>query len=694
VHASACGAAALLLLMVVAATPAHAQGLASPGPLTTAHAKLDDLAHCLDCHDAGRQLSGSKCLACHTSLAREIRADQSYHAVATHHGAALACRTCHSEHNGRPFQMVKWPAGGRPAFDHRQTGWALAGAHAKVRCEECHKASLVAEASVRSDASLAVARTYLGMGTSCASCHLDEHRGRVSRQCQDCHSVDAWKPVPRFDHARTKFPLTGLHANVTCDKCHTRRSDLATGPGGTTDTSFVDFQASKSDWESGCAGCHTNPHRETERLGSTCEKCHVTTGWFVLASSERRFDHTTTGFNLNGAHQAARCESCHLASARAPLPVRVALVRGNFVRPMAKLKMMFERCDACHDNVHAGELSASASARDCARCHTENRFSPARFSILSHDSLAFPLTGAHRATPCAACHPLLQGAAPGSGHIRFSGALNCASCHRDPHGQQFAGRHVPGSRAAAPPEASVGAACTPCHDTEGWRPASFEHDSTSYPLRGAHRSMACVRCHVSPASGEPARFSGLPSTCEASGCHTDPHEGQFASRRVAGAGHAAPAPAPGRTACAACHDESAWKAVAFDHDSTRYPLRGAHRTLACAKCHLPAAAGLAARYGGLGTTCNSSGCHRDPHGGQFADRPRGSTCTSCHTEAAWTALAFDHQRDTDYPLDGSHRNLRCVSCHRPEGDPPVARYRPLPHRCEDCHAAAKGGQNL
>ncbi len=152
--------------------------------------------------------------------------------------------------------------------------------------------------------------------------------------------------------------------------------------------------------------------------------------------------------------------------------------------------------------------------------------------------------------------------------------------------------------------------------------------------------------------------------------------------------------AAGRTDCASCHDVTAWKSVAFNHDSTRYPLRGAHANLACDKCHTAAVAGLPARFVGLGLTCSASGCHRDPHGGQFADRPRGSTCTTCHTEAAWATLVFDHQRDTDYPLDGAHRNLKCVACHKPAGDPPVVRYRPLPHRCEDCHSAAKGGQNL
>jgi hypothetical protein len=129
----------------------------------------------------------------------------------------------------------------------------------------------------------------------------------------------------------------------------------------------------------------------------------------------------------------------------------------------------------------------------------------------------------------------------------------------------------------------------------------------------------------------------------------------------------------------------------FDHDSTRYSLRGAHRSLACSRCHVPLAAGRPVRFAGLGTSCDAGGCHRDPHEGQFADRSRGSACTSCHTETAWASLVFDHQRDTDYPLDGAHRNLKCVACHRPTGQPPLVQYRPLPHRCEDCHTLAGPG---
>jgi hypothetical protein len=90
-------------------------------------------------------------------------------------------------------------------------------------------------------------------------------------------------------------------------------------------------------------------------------------------------------------------------------------------------------------------------------------------------------------------------------------------------------------------------------------------------------------------------------------------------------------------------------------------------------------------------TCDASGCHSDPHRGQFADRARGGTCTTCHSEVAWRAIAFDHQSDTDWPLDGAHRNVACAACHRGEGQPAFVRYAPLPHRCEDCHTRTSGG---
>ncbi len=569
-------AGTVLLLVLAAAAPRLAgQGLVSPGPLAQAHARYDEVNRCLVCHEAGRELTGRRCLACHVSLAARIQAGRGYHATATRRGTALACATCHSDHNGRPYRLVRWPDSRPPEqFDHTLAGWTLQGAHARLACADCHTAALIASAAVRADTSLDVARTYLGLGTTCASCHLDEHRGRVGTRCEDCHDQDRWTPVRRFDHARTRFPLTGRHQAVECAGCHQTRRDAATGPGGARDTSFVDFRTARPS-AGGCTGCHTSPHREAARF-ARCEQCHSTAGWFVLPDSLRNFDHSGTGFPLAGAHARTRCESCHLTSAGAPLPPRVALVRANFTRRFARQRMAFGRCDDCHADVHAGEL---APGRDCDACHDEDRFTPARYGPAQHDTTRFPLTGAHGAVPCTGCHAPLPGAARGSGHVRFRHQdLRCIACHRDPHGGQFADR-----------------ACEACHATEAWERVTFDHDATRYPLRGAHRDRRCSACHTRERPGSPVRFRGLP------------------------------------------------------------------------------------------TTCGSAGCHLDPHGGQFGNRARGGTCITCHVEDRWRPALFDHQTESDWPLDGAHRDVRCGACHRAEGTPPVVRYTGTPRRCEDCH---------
>jgi hypothetical protein len=569
-------------LLVAVAPAAPAQRLVSPGPLAAAHARYDNLQSCLLCHDAGRELSGHKCLACHTTLAARIRERRGFHASETRNGSDLRCASCHSDHNGRPYRMVRWPDN-QPVerFDHARAGWRLDGAHARERCAACHRAALVSDPVARRDSSLSPARTYLGLGTACGSCHLDEHRGRVDRDCAACHTTEAWKPVPRFDHARTDFALEGRHRTVACAECHEIRRDVSTGPGGARDTSYLDFRAGRRG-ATGCASCHTSPHRDAARF-ARCEACHSVEGWFVLPDSMRRFDHTTTGFPLRGAHGRTRCEGCHLTSPTAPLPPRVALVRANFLRRFQRQPIGHARCADCHADVHTGELRTT---RDCDACHDERAFAPTHFGVALHDSTLFPLSGAHIATPCAACHQPLPGAARGSGRVRFR------------HGDQ--------------------------------------------------------RCTA---------------------CHQDPHRGQFA----------------GRT-CDACHATASWDPVAFDHERTRYPLRGAHARVACGSCHRPGAggAGTAAQYRGTPTDCRAAACHGDPHGGQFAGRSRGDACTTCHSESAWRPALFDHRSDSDWPLDGAHRDVACRACHRPTGTPPLVRFRPLPSRCEDCHTGGGG----
>ena len=204
-------ARALVATLTLLALGTAARGQISPGPLSRAHAKLEGSSRCLDCHDAKEGVATSKCLVCHEPLAKRIAAGKGLHARPDYRD----CRKCHVEHQGTEFDLVYWGKPGRAAFDHTLTGHALAGKHARLACDQCHKT-----------------RSFLGAVTECASCHKDEHRGQFAgRACASCHGEQAWKPAPGFDHAKTSWPLTGRHGVVACERCHSTRQPDPKQPG-------------------------------------------------------------------------------------------------------------------------------------------------------------------------------------------------------------------------------------------------------------------------------------------------------------------------------------------------------------------------------------------------------------------------------------------------------------------------------
>ncbi len=294
-------------------------------------------------------------------------------------------------------------------------------------------------------------------------------------------------------------------------------------------------------------------------------------------------------------------------------------------------------CLACHKHVAAdirerrglhGHTPAMA-ASECRACHVEHlgrsadivELDPARFN---HDLTDFPLSGAHRGLACAACHlphtPLR--AAP----------RRCVACHKadDPHG------------------GGLGADCASCHGTAAWEPARFDHDRTSFPLRGAHDRVACVQCHVSN------RYKGTPRACVSCHAPDDVHAGDRGPN------------------CAACHSVSAWKSSRFDHaKETRFALLGAHARLACDDCH---------RSGNMKAHIprHCSGCHagQDPHAGRLGKR-----CDRCHGNEHWKPSSFDHLRQAHWALTGAHLKLGCFDCHTAD----IAAQK-LNTACASCHA--------
>jgi hypothetical protein len=246
--------------------------------------------------------------------------------------------------------------------------------------------------------------------------------------------------------------------------------------------------------------------------------------------------------------------------------------------------------------------------------------------------------------------------------------------------------------------AGKAADCAACHDVTGFTPSTFtvaQHAASAYPLEGAHARVECARCHTHVSAGDPAaarlgtaRVAMRPPHDRCTPCHTDPHQGRFTS-----------GPRARKDGCVACHGMTAFRPSGFDaaaHASSGFPLEGAHRATPCVGCHAslktPATGATANRALPLDDaplTCE--GCHKNPHGGQFAARKDKGACAGCHdTDAFAPAARFDHTRDARFKLDGAHARAACVACHRPTRDTDGVvrvRYRPTPTACSACHAS-------
>lgn len=122
--------------------------------------------------------------------------------------------------------------------------------------------------------------------------------------------------------------------------------------------------------------------------------------------------------------------------------------------------------------------------------------------------------------------------------------------------------------------------------------------------------------------------------------------------------------------CIDCHSEHhgrkfemiRFDTETFDHKLTSYELEGKHAQIDCRQCHKPdniLDADLKNRtdtWLGLEGECLT--CHSDYH-----QETLGPDCASCHDfEAFRPAPGFDHN-DTQYALEGKHRNVECLECH-------------------------------
>ena len=479
------GVAALALLFLATG---FAAAQISPGPLSRPHQSLDSATQCTTCHKLGGGEPVFKCLDCHTEIAQRLASHRGLHAsYGIKTGSSQECARCHSEHNGRDFALIKWDP---KTFDHKQTGYVLEGKHVGLTCNRCHSPEHIAPAERQTIKIRDLSRTFLGVAATCAPCHKDPHENRLGPNCLQCHNNDDWKNVTQqFDHSKTRYPLTGLHAQVTCVKCHT--------PGPDNQPRYIGLPFSK------CTDCHSDPHRGSFAQ-QTCQSCHNTSGWKRVSTGalSQSFDHAKTKYPLAGKHQTVECVACHR--------------NGDFKQPLA-----FQKCMDCHQDEHQGQFAKRAGGAECSGCHNLEGFKPSTFGLKEHASSAYPLQGKHASLQCDQCH-VPQGKET-LYKIKFG---LCLDCHKDEHQAQF----------AAAPYLNR---CEQCHTLDGYKPSTFglaRHKQTQFVLTGAHLAVTCQDCHkpgpqasAETKTGALYHFQNLSCTT----CHEDPHRGQFRERMQA-----------------------------------------------------------------------------------------------------------------------------------------------------------------
>lgn len=341
------------------------------------------------------------------------------------------------------------------------------------------------------------------------------------------------------------------------------------------------------------------------------------------------------------------CQKCHEGGSGVPdgkclgchdhrdLKQRIEAQKGFHADPEVKEKS----CKSCHKE-HQEEPPGSGRGRETTvdwRPFGGKRNFP-------HQRAGWPLMGAHRFQKCEACHERKM---PKSGQTSFLGLRGeCTTCHKTPHDFKD-------------PKLSD---CTICHGFDSRRVANlgatkFDHDKTSFPLKGLHTKNECKKCHAKDLKSFQVEAKDF---ADCRGCHEDSHRSVISASRK----------------CQSCHAEKVRFAdTRFDHGKeTKFALRGQHQKNRCADCHK-----VGSKPEKPSMECLS--CHPDVHKGRFGKE----TCDGCHVDGGpgWKEMVFAHDTKTKFALTGAHQKTACSNCHRNKEPKGFERFEG--HGCADCH---------
>jgi hypothetical protein len=372
-------------------------------PLTGSHQlqPAGKVVACTDCH-VGNNYSftaaNTDCYGCHITA---WQSTQSLGGSVPNHVAAgfptSLCSTCHT--------TTSWTS----TFNHATTGFPLTNSHQLapagkvVACTSCH---------INNNYSLTIAPTDCGN----SQCHLTTWQTTnnpthptagapfAAANCSTCHNTIAWTTAV-FDHSTTGWPLTGSHQLqpagkiVACTDCHVGNN--------------YTFTSANTD----CYGCHIAAWQSTSTIGgnvpnhitagfptSQCSTCHDTLLW-----ADGKFNHSTTGWALAGAHVTTPCASCHISN-------NYALTSAN------------TDCYGCHlaawqsTQTLGGSVPNHIAAQyptTCVTCHATWTTTNWLGATFNHTWFKEP----HHGSVCADCHT------SSTNYAVFS----CIVCHSGPH---------------------------------------------------------------------------------------------------------------------------------------------------------------------------------------------------------------------------------------------------------------------
>lgn len=423
----------------------------------------------------------------------------------------------------------------------------------------------------------------------CASCHTD-HEGRNA----DIMGLD----TATFDHLLADFKLLGKHADADCEGCHE--------PNG-----------KRRDVPQECESCHIEDDAHEGNLGTDCADCHNPSDW-----TDTDFDHSTTGFSLQGKHVEVECLSCHADQTHQNTPTTCfGCHSGDDVHEGRS----GEQCETCHNpsswtdtSFDHGQntdfaLEGGHAELSCGDCHSEDPFDDVMDMSCVSCHLEDDDHDGHYGPECASCHTSSAWDDSIFDHSRSSdftlngshATVACIDCHVEPifettPGDECSSCHLEDDAH----KGKLGERCTNCHDESEWLAAPFfDHDLSSFPLLGEHDNIECTDCHESQV------FTDTDAGCVSCHLEDDSHDGVF------------------DTNCGSCHNPVAWDLWLFDHNvQTDFEIDGAHVDVACDSCHRSSLASMRK----TGDRC--ADCHRsdDVHDGEF-----GPDCERCHSDTSF-----------------------------------------------------------